>query len=414
MKLFGYDFKLNMAKLGAKTQPMNNNGSKPFRDKFVVKMEQQFKYRSQEDIDTWMAGLFAAESITQPTRWRLLNTFDQTMMDAHLSGVWENHIVNRVLAEPFSIVNVADGSIDAEYTALFKSMWFEDFVRLALESKLYGHSLIQIELNRVDGIPTVEVTLIPRRNVRPETGEILYNPSDSKGFDYVNDDSLQTYLVECGKPEDLGWLNKLTPLVIFKKFGMAGWSQWTEMFAQPLRIGTTISRETKDIDRLERALEDMGESAYAVMAEGEKIELVESKRTDAYAVYDKFAERIDGYISKLIVGGTLLSDSGVNGSRSLGEVQERSTQVVIEAHKRFIQYHINNQLIKKLDAQGWSFAGKAFKYNEQKDLNTLFDRVSGLLQHFDIEPEWIETELGIPVKPKAQPAGPAPVLPPKK
>jgi hypothetical protein len=45
--------------------------------------------------------------------------------------------------------------------------------------------------------------------------------------------------------------------------------------------------------------------------------------------------------------------------------------------------------------------GFTFEFEKQKDLNTIWKYVSGVLEHYDIEPEYIQDTFGIPVKPKA-------------
>lgn len=382
------------------------------REKLIVSLEDDFRFRFEQTIQSFVLSLAAAENRAMPQRYFLYDLFDQVVMDNHIAGITEHTIIDRILGEAFSIVN-EDGSKDDVLTEAFKAMWFEDVTRYIIESKFWGHSLIQVVYNPVDGKPSVDVTLIPRRHVMPETGQILYSQYDQTGFDYLTDKSINQYLVEAGKPEDLGLYTKAAPLYIMKKYGLSFWVRFSEMFGMPLRVATTVSRDAKDLDRLEQAMVLMGEAAYAVLQEGEKIELKESTRADAYKVYDQLVERCNSELSKLFTGVTLTSDSGTNGSRSLGEVHERILDAVIEGYKRYVAYHYNDQVMPKLIAQGWTgLKGKRFKYNETVDLESLWIKVSGLLEYFDIEPDFIEATFGIPVKPKANLPAPDPKNPP--
>jgi phage gp29-like protein len=375
------------------------------RSKYVVTIDQQINYRSVQDLKKFIAAMRSAENIMHPRRMLLYNLFDDLMLDGHLSGLIEHTIINRVLAENFAIVN-ADGSEDTQLTQMLQSQWFEDFVTETIKSKYYGHSLIQITVEGKGENQVVKCVLIPRRHVRQETGEILNNPNDDKGWSYLEDD-VSWCLVEVGKPEDLGLLCRVAPYVIIKKFGITNWSEYAELFGMPLRYAKLQSKDPDDYDRMADEMERMGASGWAVLGPNEDISFVEATRTDAFKVYDQLAERCNKEMSKALTGQTLTADAGDKGARSLGDVHMEILDAVIESLKRFVTYTCNDGLLPTLAAQGINVKGKKFKYNQVKDLDALFKRVIQLLEHFDIEDiDWIVQEFGIPVKPKAQAALP--------
>ena len=71
-----------------------------------------------------------------------------------------------------------------------KTRWFKDLIDYILDSRFWGHSLIQLgDGVTVDGIMRYQnVELIPRKHVIPEYGVIIREQGDEwkQGYDYRN------------------------------------------------------------------------------------------------------------------------------------------------------------------------------------------------------------------------------------
>lgn len=393
---------------GAKQAPDNSKAilemavrNQKKRNDLINQIIQQTNYRTRQDVQRWRLALQQAENYDMPRRTNLINLYDEIILDNHLYGIIENQRKLRVISFDFRIVD-KEGQIDEALTDFFQQQWFREFQNHALDADYWGHSLIQI--NVTNGKPVLE--LIPRRHVEPQRGYLLKYPFDYNGMPYR--ELFPDVIVESGKPLDLGLLNKAAPLVLIKRNAMNAWSEYADIFGMPMRLGKTNTNRKEDLDRMEEALAEMGKAAYAVFGMGEEIEFVESHRTAGENVYDRMIERINSELSKLILGSTMTSDVGKSGSRAQAEVHETAANDVIEADKVKLKYLINDKLIPLLVNQGISdLNGKLFAWEESKDLKTLWEWTAKSLDHYKIEPKWINDTFGIPVEQKE-----APVLPP--
>lgn len=79
----------------------------------------------------------------------------------------------------FKLVD-AKGKEKEEATALFETGWFKDLIGYILDSRYWGHSLIQLgDVISVDGkMRYKDVELVPRKHVIPEYGAIIREQGD--------------------------------------------------------------------------------------------------------------------------------------------------------------------------------------------------------------------------------------------
>ena len=167
---------------------------------------------TRKDIASWRRAWQTALSVDNPRRLTLYDIYTDTLVDGHITGAIEQR-KSKTLSRPFKLIN-GDGKEVPEASALFEREWFHDFLDLALDAIFWGHSLIELGevIKDSEGIRFASSTLIPRKHVIPERGIILRDPTDdlSRGFPYREGD-LARWLVEVGKPHDLGLLLKCAP-----------------------------------------------------------------------------------------------------------------------------------------------------------------------------------------------------------
>jgi hypothetical protein len=322
----------------------------------------------------------------------LLDLYADVILDAHISGIIEHSRLNKLLAQEFRVLDIKKGEEDEELTMLLNASWFFRFIELVLESRWYGHSLI--EFPSVDKDIAASPILVPRRHIVPEFGVFLKNLSDSKGIAY-RDTPFMDYMVEVGRDHDLGLLLKAAPQFLYKKNASIAWSEYTELFGMPIRIGKTNTRNDEDLNRMEDMLKSLGSAAYGVFQDGEEIEFIESQRTDAYRVYDKLLERANSELSKLFLGQTMTTEVGQNGSRSQAEVHERVGDDVTAADRRFIEAVVNDNLFPMLIKHGWKLEGKRFEYPEMKGIDILWSRVRDIAPHVMLDISWLQETFGV-------------------
>ncbi len=147
----------------------------------------------------------------------------------------------------------------------------------------------------------------------------------------------------------------------------------------PFRSVSTDA-EGDDLDRIEEALENMGQAAYGVFPEDTEVKFIQAATANE-RLYDLFLERTNSELSKLVLGQTMTTDSG--SSRSQGEVHERVADAYTADDSEFLLTLINDTLLPFLIRHGYPLAGCEFIWDETISLSKpeQFKIVQGLMQH---------------------------------
>ena len=137
------------------------------RQRMAIDLFQKTERLSQKDVATWRNAWQRAINIENPKRTLLYDVYTDVEIDLHLSGC----VAQRkgfATKRSFRLVD-KQGSENLDITALFEQEWFDEFLSLTLDSRFYGHSLIQFGAPVVvDGIMRFSsVELVPRRHVVP-------------------------------------------------------------------------------------------------------------------------------------------------------------------------------------------------------------------------------------------------------
>ena len=361
-------------------------------NKLVDKIIASNTARARKDISSWRNALQQAENVYDPRRILLYNLYEELVLDAHLSSEIQKRIL-AVRGTSFSIYGLNDGTANTEKTHLLKKPWFYEFIDMAIESIFWGHSLIQIgELKQGE---ITEVKLINRKHVVPEKGRFVFHQIDTKGVQYREDVKYSPWLLEVGKSTDLGILNKTAPHVLYKRFSMSAWSEFCELFGMPIRVGKTNVKDLDSLNRMENMMVTMGPGNYLVCDNEEKIEFIETAKSNG-EVYNNLIGITNAEISKLI-SGAVIGEASKGGSRSKEEVGERMGDRITLADKQFLEGYINDTLLPKLIALGYPLEGCGFRFEKSKDIDSLWKITQGLLQHKEVDNDFITKTFGIPV-----------------
>ena len=352
-------------------------------------------YRVTTDLNKFRSAVDTAENIYTPNRFWLLQLYQQTILDAHVSACIQQR-KNLILSSEFNVYN-KDESENEEKSKILKSKWFLDFIGYALDSIYYGLSLIQFDdiINRNGMDEFKEVELVPRQYVRPETHVVTEATSTYEGVDYL-ELPYANWCIGVGEKRDLGLLLKVTPLVIWKKNAIGAWAEYIEKFGSPMRIGKTNSNDLDSVNNMQNMLENMGTSSWGLFKSDDLIELVESSNSDAFNVFDKMIDRCNSEISKLILGQTMTTDNG--SSRSQAEVHERVLDNVGYSDRQLLYNINNNQLIPMLNALGFGFEGLYIDIENENEFSlnekSAFDLALINTGKFTFTPEYIKNNYG--------------------
>lgn len=360
------------------------------RPLLAPQLEQGAYYRSRRDISDWLAALEWARSPHYQYWKPLIDLYTDVEMDAHLSSLLQTRRL-RVLREPFTLRNEAGDDV----SVLLRHRWFDTFVRAVVDSIFYGYTMIEVLAH--PEAREVSVTLLPRAHYAPLRGGILARDVDPGSLLPVVGTELETQVICLGEWRDLGLLAQAAPLVLRKKNAVGAWSEFTEVFGMPIRIGKTASGDQREINRMEEFLEKMGSRAYAVIDSEDDIMMRETARSDAYRVYNELCKLMDAQLSKLIVGQTMTTDDG--SSRSQAEVHERIFDDITAYDKQYVAMAVNDYLIPLLQHEGEWPTGLTFGYDERVELSQLdLDSDQMLLDRFELDDlDYFRERYGVPI-----------------
>lgn len=373
--------------------------------RMVIDLFRQTERLTQKDVATWRNAWQRAIDVNNPKRLMLYNVYTDVEIDPHLTGC----IAQRkgfATKRAFRLVD-KQGTENSDITALFEQEWFDEFLSLVMDSRFFGHSLIQFGSPVVvDGIMRFSsIELVPRRHVVPEYGSIIRDQNDDarNGLSY-REGKLAEWVIEAGTSHDLGLLLKCAPNALSKKNMLAFWDGFGEIFGMPIRIAKTASQNKSDIDRVENMLRSMGAAFWGVFQEGTEIDIKESSRGDAYNVYDRRIDRANSEMSKCILNQTMTIDSGSSLSQS--QVHLEVLENVVANDEKFLRNTVNNRLIPFMARHGFPVEGYSFdwspipEYNAEQILQVEQMLING---GYDIDPQYFIDKYSITVTGKSQP-----------
>lgn len=364
----------------------------------LIELKQQTESLTKKDLATWRRAWQGAITYDQPVRGPLLDVYGDAMIDLHLTGAISQR-KGKTLQKPFMLTGKS-GKEDDKARLIFEREWFMDFLDLALDAPFWGHSLIQFgNIVSENGVMLFDnVELVPRKHVVPEYGVITREAGDDwkNGISYREGD-IAAWCIEVGKPRDLGLLLKCAPQSLSKKNMLAYWDTFGEIFGMPIRIGKTMSQDTKDISRIEAMLAEMGAASWGLFPEGTDIEIKETTRGDAYNVYDKRIDRCNGEISKGILNQTMTIDSGSSLSQS--ETHLEVFENVCRADATRIKYLVNGRLIPLMLKHGFPLQGVSFDWDEAANFTPAEQRENErmVMSEYEIDQKYFSEKYKIPI-----------------
>lgn len=378
--------------------------------KVVIDLMRETDRLVEHDISHWRYACQRAIDIEYPNRCTLLDIYADVDLDLHLSGAI-GQVNGFVKCRSFKLTT-EKGDADTEAVKLLNAEWFKDLLDYALEAIYWGHSLIELGdvITDANGKPAFSgVKLIPRKHVVPEYGRITKIAGDDwrNGVPY-RDAPYADWLIEVGRPDNLGLYKKAAMQTIPKKYALAFWDTFAEMFGIPIRIAKTSSRDEKERGKLGNMMDQMGAKAWGVFGDDTEIDLVESSKGDAFNVYDRRVDRANTELSKLVLQQTMTIEDG--SSRSQSETHLKVFKNLIESYCDTIRDMVNNQLLPRMVKHGFPVKGLEFNWDDPVDYTPeqqlAFERLA--VENYEVPGSYFEDKYGIPAgERKSVPSGPA-------
>lgn len=366
--------------------------------KVVIDLQRETDRLTQHDIRNWRYACQLAQNIESPNRLALYDIYADVDLDNHLSGT-VGQINDYVKARTFKL-NKPDGTADDDAAKLLDSEWFKDLLDYILESKNWGHSLVELGdvITDLNGRMAFDgVKLIPRKHVVPEYGRITRDAGADwhTGINY-REAPYSDWLIEIGKSNDLGLFRKAAMHTIPKKYALSFWDTFAEMFGMPIRIAKTSSRDQNEIKKVAKMMDEMGANAWGVFGDDTDIQFEESSRGDAFNVYDKRIERANSELSKLFLHQTMTIDDG----SSLSQSQTHLTVLehLINSYCDMVRDVMNNKLLPLMVRHGFPVKGLSFEWDDSADYTPeqqlAFETM--VVNNYEVPGSYFEEKYGIP------------------
>lgn len=364
----------------------------------TVELKLQADALTQKDMRSWRQAWQTAIDIENPRRGRLYDIYRDVEVDLHLGGCVDQR-KGFVEKKSFKLVD-AKGKQDDVATQLLEAAWFKDMIGYILDSRYWGHSLIQLgDIITVDGeMRYTGIEVVNRKHVIQEYGVIIREQGNEwqTGIPY-REGPMADWVIEAGKPKDLGLYLKAATQTIPKKNMLAYWDQFGEIFGMPIRIAKTTARDPKDRSQIENMLSSMGAAAWGLFPDGTDIDIKETTRGDAFNVYDKRIDRANSELSKGILNQTMTIDNGSSLSQS--EVHLEVFENVVEKDADLVKDIVNDQLLPRMVKHGFPVKGLHFEWDNSIDYTPeqQLEYEKMILDRFEVDPKYLIDKYGIPI-----------------
>ena len=353
---------------------------------------------TRHDIEDWRKAWQLAINADSPNRSRLYDIYRDVDIDLHLTGCVAQRC-GFVMSKSFKLVD-ASGKEDKTALHIFDQRWFKEFMRLALESRYWGYSLVFLGdlAEDGDGCRTFAGTrLVPRKHVVPEHGRIIRNVTDDwrDGTDWR--EAADDWYIGIGRPDDLGLFHKAATQTIPKKNMMAFWDSFGEIFGMPMRIARTTSRDPKEKALLERMMKEAAHNLAMITGMDTQIEFVESGKNDAFNVYDKRIDRANSELSKLTIGQTMTIEDGSSLSQS--QTHLKVLENLVDADRDMLRDAVNNELLPRMLRHGFPVKGLRFEWDDAVDYTPEQQRAyeSMVADRYEVDGSYFAEKYGMPV-----------------
>ncbi len=307
------------------------------------------------DVGRYMEAIRQAEAIDWPRRVKLIDLYEDVLLDSHLFAVLRKQKA-AVLASAIQFTR--NGKVDEQMQQHIDSPWFGRFVADLIDGewKGVGGSLFQFHLDEKGWI---DYTLVPRKHVDAVNRTIRRNQNDLTGtaWDEFSD------LLYVGDPRQIGDLAVAAFWVILKRNNVADWAELAEIFGRPVREGVYDGWDEEARERLVEDIYNMAGLGVFIHPEGTKINLIEPGNVSASgALYEAFSTFCNNEISKAVNGNTLTTEAGDKGTQALGTVQQEGEVDIAFFIKRRILDILNYEVTDVFASMGIDTAGGRFTF----------------------------------------------------
>ena len=232
---------------------------------------------------------------------------------------------------------------------------FEYLLEQFLWTKFLGKSVIDLFWEKGKFKPFS----VPRKNLHTVKKIILKSVYDDTGISYVDDD----YLINLGKDNDLGILNKVAPFLIYKRNGGGDFSQFVELQGIQTLVGKYDEDDETGRSEMEEAFKKRGSGGSMTISNKSQVDQLDKSIGGNTITHDIFLQWCDEQIIIGVLGQTMTTKDG--SSKSQAEVHADTEDDINQADRRYIQRILNTELLPRLEKRGYPVKGGKFQFAEK-------------------------------------------------
>lgn len=319
-------------------------------------------HRDTQDIGRWRRALSFAESPTQDRR-ALFDLYADVMLDGALKSAVRQRI-NAVRNQDF--VFVRDGQEDDEIGKLLKTSYFSNLLNFIMNSRMYGHSLVELGWPAKGSTTKGWSAEVDRRYVKPRYGLVIPEGGSMRGYSYREKPFADT-VFEFGHHEDLGDILEACQYVIYKRGGYGDWAEFAEVFGMPFRWAKYNSPETRDM--LQEALKTAGSAGFVVAPEDASIETVHNSSSGGSDVYRFLVEALNKEIAICILGQSMTQNDSRNSGFAQASVHEGVQDELFAGDLKYVLAYLNETITPYLKKLGYQSEDGEFKIKDEDHLS---------------------------------------------
>lgn len=355
---------------------------------------------------------------------------DMEERDGHIFAEMEKR-KNVLLTLDRNITPPPNATAAEKSAAAAVAEWFsgvpdiEDVILNGMSAIGHGFSCQEIQW------ATVEKILIPQNlylrphywfRSLPEQGDQLRLNSDAPDGDELWPFGwlVHRHNARSGFVASSGLFRVLVWPYLFKNYSLRDFAEFLEIYGLPARIAYYAPGTTdEDLDKLLMSLVRLGHDAVATIPQGNDIKF-ENAATGGGDTFMKMIEWVERTESKVILGGTLTTEAGERGARSLGDVHNEVRHDLMVSDARQTEGMFRSLIRMMLAVNGYDIPlhrqpRMVFDTRKDVDMTDFTGGVAALVAAGDnaIPVSWVHKKLGIPEVQKDEPTlqPPAPVLP---